>query len=328
MWIVSGLILAVLAAALVYLVVLDGKIQIERKLEIDVPRETVFNAVLDLRTWPRWSPWLIHETDARIEFAEDCQVAGGFYRWQGGVIGAGKLTHAKINPPASISQEIEFSRPYKSVARILWEFEPSESGTRVSWSMNAEVPFWFRFMARRMRAMIERDYELGLALLGGYLNTGGAYPTMAFSGSEALQDFNYWAIPCNGNLRQLEAARRAGVETLQKVLDSNVGLALTLYYQFDPLGSHYQAEIAVPVADNTPLSNYRRREFKGGRYCKMTLHGDLQFLPLAWYALHSHCRLHKIKLDLARPALEIYHDDLTRIADKGSYTTALYIPIR
>lgn len=327
MWIVFGLILAVLVAALVYLAMLDGKIQVERKLEIDATREAVFAAVLDLKTWPQWSPWLMHEADADIEFAEDCQVEGGFYRWQGEVIGAGNLTHLKISSPASISQEIEFLRPYKSVGRILWEFEPGESGTRVSWTMNAEMPFLFRFMARRMQAMIERDYELGLALLGGYLDTDKAYPTIEFSGSEELQDFNYWAIPCNGNLRQLEAARRPGVETLQNVLGSNAGLALTLYYQFDPLGSHYQAEIAVPVADNTPLSNYRRREFKGGRYFKMTLHGDLQFLPLAWYAIHSHCRMHKLKLDSTRPALEIYHDDLTQIPDKGSYTTSLYIPI-
>ena len=327
MWIVLGLILAVLMAGLVYLAMLDGKIQVQRKLEIDAPREAVFAAVLDLRTWPQWSPWLMHEVDAEVDFAENCQVEGGFYRWQGDVIGAGKLTHVKISSPTSISQEIEFLRPYKSIARILWEFEPGENGTLVSWSINTEMPFLFRILARRMQAMIERDYELGLALLGGYLDTETAYPTIAFAGNEELQDFNYWAIPSNGNLRQLEAARRPGVEILQNVLGSNAGLALTLYYQFDPLGSHYQAEIAVPVADNTPLSNYRRREFKGGRYFKMTLHGDLQFLPLAWYALHSHCRMHKQKLDSTRPALEIYHDDLTQIPDTGSCTTALYIPI-
>jgi len=327
MWIVLGLIVSALAAGLVYLAILDGKIQVQHELEIDASRETVFAAVQDLETWPQWSPWLVHEADAEIEFAEDCQAEGGFYRWQGEVIGAGKLTHLKISSPTSITQEIEFLRPYKSLAQILWEFEPAENGTRVSWSMNAEMPFLFRVMARRMQAMIEHDYELGLALLGGYLETDKAYPQIAFVGSEELQDFNYWAIPCNGNLRQLEAARRPGVETLQNVLGSNAGLALTLYYQFDPLGSHYQAEIAVPVADNTPLSNYRRREFKGGRYFKMTLHGDLQFLPLAWYALHSHCRMHKLKLDSTRPALEIYHDDLTQIADTGSCRTALYIPI-
>ena len=243
------------------------------------------------------------------------------------MIGAGKLTHVTIRSQPSISPEIEFLRPYKSIARILWEFEPGENGTLVSWSINTEMPFLFRILARRMQAMIERDYELGLALLGGYLDTETAYPTIAFAGNEELQDFNYWAIPSNGNLRQLEAARRPGVEILQNVLGSNAGLALTLYYQFDPLGSHYQAEIAVPVADNMPLSNYRRREFKGGRYFKMTLHGDLQFLPLACHALHSHRRMHKQKLDSTRPALEIYHDDLTQIPDTGSCTTALYIPI-
>ena len=77
------------------------------------------------------------------------------------------------------------------------------------------------------------------------------------SATEELQDFSYWSIPCNGNLRQLEAARRSSIETLRSSAASRIGLSLTLYQQFDPLGIHFQAEIAIPIGDNTPASNYR-----------------------------------------------------------------------
>jgi predicted transcriptional regulator YdeE len=213
------------------------------------------------------------------------------------------------------------------VNQVNWGFEARDGSTLVSWEMNGSMPFLFRFMAPRMAPTIERDYELGLALLSGYMNPASPHPEVEFIGREELEAFNYWSIPCNGNLRQLEKARRSSIETLQAIGVDKVGLALTLYHQFDPMASQYQAEVAVPVGNSTPLSNYKRHEFKGGVYFKMTLRGDLGFLPLGWYALHSHCRMHKIKLDNTRPALEIYLGDATRITDGNQFSTDLYIPV-
>ena len=42
--------------------------------------------------------------------------------------------------------------------------------------MSGKMPFLFRFMAKRMEPMIGRDFELGLALLGGYLNAAIPHP--------------------------------------------------------------------------------------------------------------------------------------------------------
>jgi len=328
MWIVIGFIIVILLAGFAYLATLEGKFNVKRSLEIDAPLESVFTTILDLKTWPKWSPWLIHEPDTQIVYSENYQSENGYYSWDGKVVGAGKLTHLEIKPGVGIKQQIEFLRPFKSVNQVNWTFEAKDGSTLVSWEMNGRIPFLFRFMTKKMTPMIERDYDLGLAMLGGYLNAAMPHPEIEFIGPEDLQAFNYWAIPFNGNLRQLEAARRSSIETLQNKGSNNVGLALTMYYQFDPLASSYQAEIAVPVGNSTPLSNYKRHEFNGGHYYKMSLRGDLSFLPLGWYALHSHCRMHKIKLDGTRAALEIYLSDATKITDGNQFTTALYIPIQ
>ena len=176
--------------------------------------------------------------------------------------------------------------------------------------------------------MIGRDYELGLALLNGYLNDAAPHPSMHFAGRETLDDFSYWAAPFHGNLRQFEAARRSSIDSLEAAAKGKAGLPLALHYQLDPMSAHYQAEIAVPIADNAPLSNYTRREFAGGDYFKMTMRGDHQFLPLGWYALFSHCRMHRIRLDKTRPALEIYHDSPAKAEDSNQISTNLYLAIR
>jgi len=328
MWLVIGIILVILLAGIAYLATLEGKFNVKRSLEIEAPLDSVFTTILDLKSWPEWSPWLIHEPETKIVYSENFQSEGGHYSWDGKAVGAGKLTHLEINPGVSIKQQIEFFRPFKSTNQVNWSFEASNGNTLVGWEMIGQMPFLFRFMTKKMIPMIERDYDLGLAMLGGYLNAKMPHPDIEFIGFEDLGPFNYWAIPFNGNLRQLEAARRSNIETLQQTGLNQVGLALTIFNQLDPMASTYQAEIAVPVGNNTPLSNYKRHEFKGGRYYKMSLRGDPRFLPLGWYALHSHCRMHKIKLDSTRVALEIYLDDVTNITDADQFTTALYIPTR
>ncbi len=328
MWLVLAIIAVIPLAVLIYLATLDGRFRIRRSLEISAPGKTVFAAVVDLKSWPQWSPWLIHETDTRISYSDDYQNEGGAYSWDGKLVGAGTVTHLGFNPHRRIDQQISFSRPFKSISQISWEFEERGDVTLVTWEMSGRLPFLFRFMARRMEPMIGRDFELGLALLNGYLDSAAPHPSITFVGAQELEDFSYWAIPCNGNLRQLEATRQANIETLTAAAAGKTGLALTLYQQFDPQASHYRAEIAIPVTDNTPPSNYTRREFKGGRYYHMTLGGDHKFLPLGWYALYCHCRMRRVKLDKARPALEIYHDNPAETTDSNQVTTALYLPIR
>ncbi len=328
MWIALAIVAAVIVGGLVYLASLDGSFRVRRSLEVDAPLDDTFAAIVDFKSWPEWSPWLMHEPDTRIEYGEDYQAEGGYYTWDGKVVGAGKLTHVSIRPPGRIEQQIEFLRPFKSTSRVNWEFEPIDGRTRVAWEMEGEMPFLFRFMAKRMEPMIGHDYELGLALLQGYLNAAAPHPRLAFVGEQALDDFHYWAIPFSGNLRRLEAARKHDIETLQAAADGPTGLPLILYRNLDPLGAQYEAEIAIPIGERSEQSHYIRRAFHGGRYFKMTMHGDHRFLPLAWYALSSHCQMHRIKRDKSRPDLEIYHDDPEAAVDPNEILTTLYVAIR
>ena len=66
MWIIIGVIVAALLGALIYIATLDGNFRVKRSLEIAAPLDSVFAAIVDFKTWPEWSPWLMHEPDAKI----------------------------------------------------------------------------------------------------------------------------------------------------------------------------------------------------------------------------------------------------------------------
>jgi hypothetical protein len=327
-WVTLVILAVALLAGLAYLARLDGRFRVERKFELDAPAQFAFEAIADFKSWPEWSPWLLHEPDAEIGFSDDCRQAGGYYSWNGKRLGAGKLTHLELQPHSRIEQQIEFLRPFRATNRIGWSFEKLGEKTLVSWEMSGRMPFLMRFMAAKMEPVIGRDFELGLARLNGYVNADAEHPSIEFGDAEELEDFSYWSIPSNGNLRQLETARPAALEALVRAADGKTGLGLTLYHRFDPLAGEIRAEIAIPVGAATPASNYTQREFQGGRYLQLTLRGHHRFLPLGWYALYTHCRMYRRKIDRSRPALEIYQQPPQQGADSNRIVTALYAPLK
>jgi len=328
MLIALAIIVGIILIAIIYLATLDGKFHVRRKLEMPAPIDEAFNTVLDFKTWPEWNPWLIHEPGAKIVISDNCTEEDGHYSWDGEIVGAGKLSHVTITPTKNIQQKIEFIRPFKSINQVNWYFESKPESTVVEWEMEGEMPFLFRFMAKNIAPMIARDYDLGLALLKGYLRPDSPHPRLSFRGKETLDDFHYWSIPFSGNLRELESSRKTSLSTLESTAGGDAGLGLTIYREIDEQQVQFQAEIAVPVPGTLPESGYPTRQFSGGSYFQTELLGDHEFLPLAWYAAFSHCRMHKIKLDKSRPSLEIYHKKVESVEDSNQVRTILYLPIK
>ncbi|MCZ6881554.1 MAG: SRPBCC family protein [Gammaproteobacteria bacterium] len=328
MLIALGIIGGLILLAMIYLASLDGDYAIRRSLKIDAPVDEVFACIRDFKTWPEWSPWLLHEADTKIDYSDDYQQEGGFYSWDGKLTGAGKLTHVKIYPGKSIHQDIEFTRPFKSLNQVNWYFEDTDGSTTISWEMIGSVPFLFRFMRQNIEPMISKDYDLGLNLLKGYLRPESTHLVVLFCGRETLESFQYWSIPFSGNLRELQASRKSSLGSLQAIAGKGGGLGLSLYREINWQQIHYSGEVAIPVSKSSSTTIYTTRQFTGGEYYKVEARGDHEFLPLAWYAAFTHCRMHKIKLDKSRRSLEIYRDDPKLVDDSNQIRTILYLPVK
>ncbi|MCU7850915.1 MAG: SRPBCC family protein [Candidatus Thiodiazotropha sp. (ex Monitilora ramsayi)] len=327
------IIAVTLAVPLLYLATLDGSFTVRRSLKIATDPKTVFDTVRNFKRWPDWSPWLMHEPDTTLIYSDTPDQEGGWYTWDGRIIGAGKLTHEVFTGNERIEQRIEFKRPFKSVSKVWWEFEPDDdSSTMVHWNMSGKMPFLFRFMAKKMPSYISKDYDTGLYLLRGELESGAEVPQISFDGPTELPDQTALVIHFEGHLEELKKAMMEGFPRLGRYVDdsglSATGYPFTIYHKVDLNNMHFNCDMAMPIPAGTASAEFDVKSYPSGRYYKTTLKGSYEFLELAWYQAYSHLQMQKIKPLLKHASLEVYENDPATVNHTNEIVTSIYIPIK
>ena len=326
-------VIAVIAIALVvYLSSLSGEYKISVSKTINTDKDTLFNKVIDLRSWSDWSPWLMHEPDCSMEYSENPNEVGGSSHWDGKFIGAGSLTHKVIEDGKHIEHQLQILKPFKSQSKTTFDFEATEKGTQVTWSLEGKMPFLFRPMVRRIKEMISQDYEIGLAQLSGLLCPEDEYPEFSFLGAQEHESTSYIAAPWQGPLEEMPEAMQKGFAELFEYIESSevaaIGQPFTLYHRVKKRGTYFVIEMAVPVEASTESDKFQVKNINSGKFHQTQLKGSYNFLKLAWYSAISHLKMTKVKMDWSRPCVELYENDPNKIENSNELVTSIYIPTK
>jgi len=325
--------LLIIAGVLAYLATLPDSFEVRRSLDMNVDQALVFAQVRDLRAWRDWSPWLLHEPDARLAYSDQPDEEGGYYGWDGQAIGAGQITQVRLTEPTRIDQQLRFTRPFKSTSKVWWEFAPApDGGTRVTWCMTGRLPLLLRFMTRNMARMIEQDFELGLALLRGTLDPQAERPQVRYQGITLHQAQDALTIPYRGDLAGLITTMEGGFPRLHAHLTglgaTPTGPLFTAYHKVDPKTMQVQCDLAIPVPDGLAPGPFTRKRLGGGRYFATELQGSYAFLGPVWASAITDLRMIRLRQDRSRPALEIYVTDASQVPDSNQLLTRILVAVR
>ena len=158
---VGILILLLIIAAL-----LPGKYHIEHSTIIKKSVEDVMDKVADLNNYSKWNPWQIKETKGKIKISGVPKTVGHSYSWQGRRVGTGSLTIRAIDG-RHVHFDLEFIKPWKSVAKDNWFFEEwGNAETKVTWQNNGNLPFPVpRLLGRMIHKNLEKQFNEGLKSL-------------------------------------------------------------------------------------------------------------------------------------------------------------------
>lgn len=331
MIIAATVVLVIAVAVIAYTVLTEGKYRVEESLTIAAPREKIFATVVDLRTWPNWSPWLLHEPDCEIKYSDSPppDAEGGHYVWSGRRAGAGMMEHAIIKEPDGILQRLRFLKPFRTTAAVTWRFVPDGDGTKVTWAMESSMPFLFRLMTPTVKSMISADYILGLRMLERETDPKTCRFSFEFPGVSEVPAMRcaYWSY--SGSFKELHPTLADELPKLVEAAkdgDGNVpGPPMGVCLKIDPKKDHVDYEAAVPTTRDS-CEGYEIKEYPGSTCNKVTLKGRFEMLAHAWRVAMTNTRMNRYRIDKSKPPFEVYDNDHEKV-EPSEALTSIHIPI-
>ena len=162
--VVVYIIMALIALVLIIAALLPGKYSIKKEIVIAKPAAHVYSRVADLNYYRDWNPWHKMEAAASSKITGTPATVGHKFEWDGKKIGQGSLTIKGLTAPQEITLDLEFIKPWKSMALDCWTFDDLNNGsTKVVWENSGPLQFP---MARLMGPMINKNlnqqFEQGL----------------------------------------------------------------------------------------------------------------------------------------------------------------------
>ena len=107
-------LLALIAAFVVYIAVQPDEYRVERTVTMAAPAEKVFKNVNDLQKWEAWSPWAKIDPDAKLTFEGPDAGKGSAMTWDGdNDVGAGTVTIVESDPGPSRQLESDLHAAFR-----------------------------------------------------------------------------------------------------------------------------------------------------------------------------------------------------------------------
>ena len=170
---ITGIALLVLVVVVAVFAIVVARqpddFRITRSLAISAPTSVAFAQVNDLHRWLAWSPWEGIDANLKRTYEGPAAGVGAKYGWEGKKTGAGAMTIAQSQEPASVRLDLDFLKPFKASNVVEFTFQPQGRDTLVSWTMTGKDTFVtkiFCLLCNRDK-MCGDMFEQGLAKLKG-----------------------------------------------------------------------------------------------------------------------------------------------------------------
>lgn len=305
---------------------------VERSIVIDKPLLEVRDSLKDFKAWPKWSPWLIMEPDATLTYSQRQGQVGASYGWSGLLVGAGSMELLTVHDDL-LEMEINFVKPFKSTAEVSLRLEEVVGGTKVTWMLDGNLPFYLFLMKRKMERDIGMDYERGLLMLKDYLETGSVSSYVIIEGVVQMPEQKYIGIPNTCSIDEVGEVMKKDFATLY---DHRVKHALSLdkvpfciYQTFDLSTRSTEYIACIPVDEK--VGDLPKGWVEGvtpGQKALKTLHtGPYKYLGNGWMTAISFARMKKMKTAAKPVGIEYYTSNPDDTAPE-ELITEIYLPLK
>lgn len=311
------------------------KINIARSIKVNKPPINIYNIVSDLSQWNHWSPWIHLEPASKTQLSGTPRQIGHSQTWEGDVIGAGKMTIQHLNPNQRIELKLEFIKPWKNFASVVFQIEKTNSDeTLVTWNMQCSIPFFMFFFKNQMIAYMSSDFDRGLKMLKEYAETGTVLSRSVYQGIKEIKGFQIVAKRSACAITDLSKSMSSDFQHMMELMNKKEldapQIALSLTHKFDLMKGICEYSAAYQYKTNgtvkTPTGFYSLN-VADHKAIKVEHFGAYRNLGNPWGMAMSYLRAKKFKPRKDITMYEVYVTMPQNTSEKDTITH-IFIPVK
>jgi len=165
MFTVLLIIIAVVAALLIYGALSPADFSVVRSASYKATAAKVFSNINDFHNWSAWSPWEKMDPNLQRTFTGASSGVGAKYAWVGNKkVGEGSMEITRSEPARNMQLDLHFLKPFQADNVTEFTLTPDGNQTNLKWEMRGKRPFMFRVMGlfMSMDKIVGGDFEKGL----------------------------------------------------------------------------------------------------------------------------------------------------------------------
>lgn len=277
------------------------KYHINRSITIAAPLEKVRPHIADFHQWKDWSPWSIIDPDHTSTIDGEAGKEGARMHWDGEIIGSGQMTIQKVQGN-TIDYHLEFFKPFKSQSKTSFILEEQgKNETKVSWTMDASLPFFMFFMIKTMKAWIEMDYDRGLKMLKEIVEKGKINAKTTNEGMVDFDGFSYVGIEQTSTMETMPEDMGAAFQKLMDGLEKAGAKAEKWIAVYKKMDMKKKTFTYIAAASNEGLQGkempegFISGEIPSQKMFRIRHKGSYKFLGNAWSMGMMYLQSKKIK---------------------------------
>ena len=331
---VLGIILAIIIAiAVILIIALPTKYNVERSVTIDAPRNIVYDQVRYFENFIKWSPWSSLDPDMSYEISGPDGAVGAVYSWSGNEsVGVGSMTTVSQSE-IRIDQTLDFTAPREAHDIVYYTFDDTPEGVKVTWGMDGSLarPMNLAGFFMNMEEMIGSEYEKGLEAL--------KLQVIAFTTSHTKRGYLINEIdmsPRNfvikreivpfADFNTFYATHFPAIMQLVQMLELPLaGAPSGLYYKWDMDNNIADMAAGIPIKGEADIEGYDLVQVSG-KALEIKYYGDYAGVGEAHYAMDDFMK--ENELELNEVVIEEYVTDPSTEPDTAKWLTNIYYMVR
>lgn len=308
--------------------------EVKKSIVINKQISDVYDFMSNFNNWNLWSPWLCLEPETKTVVSGQPKTVGHKHFWEGKMIGSGDMTLVDLSDKKFIKIKLQFYKPWKAQSDVCFTLEPEWGSTKVTWEMNATLPFFMFFFKKMMAGFIGNDFNRGLSMLKQYLETGKIESQTSVKGNKKRSGFYAVGIKTKSLVENLSQDMTVDFGKLHQYIQEGKlpkpDFMLDFTHEFDMVNGVMTYTAAVGYNKKIVLpSDLKLNVISVGDHEALeVLHvGSYQNLGNAWSTAMAIQRYKKLKKSKNIPPYEVYLNNPQQTLSKD-LQTLIVIPLK